>query len=492
MYKISKTHSKQVPTNIAIRKRIIERRRRGVSMIETALVLAIFGIMAATLIRMTNENIEQTRAIAAAQKINEVKIAAESFIRSNLAELSNTAPFPPNAQVLLAGRSNPDQGVPEGSLQAEGFLADSFIDVNGYNQRHAVLIQRGADDRINALISTYNGQIIPDDTLGLISKLIGASGGYTPSNPLPGDNGQVIGVFGGWQTQIDQWGPVETRPSAGRFSVTLQFSGGNLITGHLYRNDIGISEANRMNTSIDMNANSINGLQQITGNPNLTVSSELWVDHDLSVKKNLNVQENINAIGSIIAEESIETKAELVVGTDLEVGEDLVVSDKTNTDSLIVATDAKIQGDIETNLISATNTEINTKAVDNQKNRNFNTEVSLSDLLPNMVFQYTYQISESNNLVYKPVCAGDSQNSRILVQPLTISHRVKPNITFLLKQNDGKVVDIAIHNDETYVDFVESIYIEDFNETFWKVNWTGESVEGSSREAIAQTYCFYG
>ena len=138
--------------------------------------------------------------------------------------------------------------------------------MNGYNQRHAVLIQRGDDDRINALISTYNGQIIPDDTLGFISKLIGASGGYTPSNPLPGDNGQVIGVFGGWQTQIDQWGPEETRPSAGRFSATLQFSNGNLITGHLYRNDIGISEANRMNTSIDMNANSINGVQQIRGN----------------------------------------------------------------------------------------------------------------------------------------------------------------------------------------------------------------------------------
>ena len=492
MYKISKTHSKQVPFIIAVRKQIVERRRRGVSLIETALVLAIFGIMAATLIRMTNENIEHTRAITAAQKINEVKIAAESFIRANLVELSDSAPFPPNAQVLLAGRSSPDQVVPEGSLQAEGFLADSFIDVNGYNQRHAVLIQRGADDRINALISTYNGQIIPDDTLGLISKLIGASGGYTPSNPLPGDNGQVIGVFGGWQTQIDQWGPVETRPSVGRFSATLQFSSGNLITGHLYRNDIGISEANRMNTSIDMNANSINGVQQITGNPNLTVSSELWVEHDLSVKKNLNVQENINSSGSIIADESIETKAGLVVGTDLQVGDDLVVSGEVNSDSLNVATNANIQGDVETNLISATNTEINSKAVDRQNNRNFNTDVSLSDLLPNMVFQYTYQVSESNNLVYKPVCAGGSQNSRILVQPLTISHRIEPNITFLLKQYEGKVVDVEIHKDETYVDFVGSIYTEDLNETFWKVYWTGEPVEGSNREAVAQTYCFYG
>ena len=224
----------------------------------------------------------------------------------------------------------------------------------------------------------------------------------------------------------------------------------------------------------------------------MTVSSELWVEHDLNVKKNLNVQENINSTGSIIAEENIETKAGLIVGTDIEVGEDLVVSDETNTDSLNVATNANIQGDVETNLISATNTEINTKVADNQNNRHFNTDVSLSDLLPNMVFQYTYQISEFNNLVYKPVCAGGLQNSRILVQPLTISHRVKPNITFLLKQYEGKVVDIEIHKDETYVDFVESIHTEDFNDTFWKVYWTGESVEGSRREAVAQTYCFYG
>ena len=139
-------------------------------------------------------------------------------------------------------------------------------------------------------------------------------------------------------------------------------------------------------------------VQQITGNPNLTVSSELWVEHDLSVKKNLNVQENINSSGSIIADESIETKAGLVVGTDLQVGNDLVVSGEVNSDSLNVATNANIQGDVETNLISATNTEINTKAVDRQNNRNFNTDVSLSDLLPNMVFQYTYQVSESNTL----------------------------------------------------------------------------------------------
>ena len=492
MHKFLNTQSKQTPTIMAARKNIIQRRRRGVSLIETALVLAIFGIMAATLIRMSNENIEQTRAIAAAQKINEVKIAAESFIQSNFVELTNSAPFPPDAEVLLAGRSSTDQIAPEGSLQAEGFLADTFIDVNGYNQRHAVLIQRDTDNRINALITTYDGQIIPDDTLGLISKLIGASGGYTPSNPLPGDNGRILGVFGGWQTQIDQWGPVATRPSAGRFSVALHFTSGNLITGHLYRNDIGIRDANRMNTSIDMNANSINNVQQITGNPNLTVSSELWVDHDLNVKKNLNVQEHINSTGSIVADQSIETKAGLVVGTNVQVGDNLVVNGETNTESLNVAMNADIQGDVFTNLISATNTEINSKAIDNQLNRNFNTEVSLSDLLPNMVFQYTYRVSESKNLVYKPVCAGGPQNSRILVQPLTISHRVEPNISLLLKQYDGNLIDVEIHKDETYVDFVDTIYTEDVNETFWQVFWTGDSADGINREAVAQTYCFYG
>ena len=54
------------------------------------------------------------------------------------------------------------------------------------------------------------------------------------------------------------------------------------------------------------------------------------------------------------------------------------------------------------------------------------------------------------------------------------------------------MVDVEIHKDETYVDFVGSIYTEDLNETYWKVYWTGEPVEGSNREAVAQTYCFYG
>ncbi len=492
MHKTYEVYSNKFSTNNGIRLKFHNRRHRGVSLIETALVLAIFAIVTTSLIRLTNENVEQTRIVAAAQKINEVKLAAEAFIRSNIAELSNSAPFPPGAQVIIAGRSSPNQDVPDDSLQAENFLADSFIDLNSYNQRHALLIQRTTNDRINALVTTYDGQTIPDDTLGSIARLLGASGGYIPTNPLPGENGQVLGVFGGWRTQTSDWGPTETRPSAGTFSTTLQFSAGNLITGHLYRNNIGITEANRMNTAIDLNSNAINNVQQITGSPDLNVNSNLWAEHDLNVKKNLVVQENVNTSGKIVAEDSIETKADLVVGADVLVGENLTVNDEITAESLNVAMNANIEGEVTTNLITATQTEINSKAVDSQNSRVFNSDVSLSDLLPNMVFQYSYRVSEFNNLVYKPVCKGGSQNSRIFVQPVSLSLMLDPDFQFSVVRHNGEIVDIKLVSKSTYIDNVGSISTEDFNETFWKVTWVGKSSEGSNQEAIAKTYCFYG
>ena len=488
----SEFQSNKFPTSNTIRNKFHNRRRRGVSLIETALVLAIFAIVATSLIRLSNENVEQTRIVAAAQKMNEVKLGAEAFIQSNIAELTDSAPLAPDAQVIIAGRTASNQGVPDGSLQEENFLADSFIDLNSYNQRHALLIQRTANNRLNALITTYNGQVIPDDTLGSIAKLLGASGGYTPTNPLPGDNGQVLGVFGGWRTQTTDWGPAETRPSAGTFTTTLQFSAGNLITGHLYRNNIGITEANRMNTAIDMNSNAINNVQQISGSPDLVVNSNLWVEHDLDVKKNLIVQENVNSSGKIVAEDSIETKADLVVGTDVLVGEDLTVSDSITSESLNVTVDANVEGTVTTNLIAATQTEINSKAIDHNNNRVFNSDVTVSDLLPNMVFQYSYRVSESNNLVYKPVCTGGSQNSRIFVQPVSLSLKFEPDFRFSVVRRNGNIIDIKLISDSTYIDNVGSISTVDFNETFWKVIWFGESRAGINREAIAQTYCFYG
>ncbi|WP_264820730.1 shufflon system plasmid conjugative transfer pilus tip adhesin PilV, partial [Acetobacter pomorum] len=120
-------------------------------------------------------------------------------------------------------------------------------------------------------------------------KLSAAGGGYfnsaTPNRP----SGTVSGVDGGWSYPVDNLGGDYGTPQPGHIAASGQLTINGGLADFLYRNDIGIHEANTMHTNIDMTGNrldstgEINGRNPSTGaNSNVAVGSKLighnWTD----------------------------------------------------------------------------------------------------------------------------------------------------------------------------------------------------------------------
>jgi hypothetical protein len=277
----------------------------------------------------------------------------------------------------------------------------------------------------------------------------------------------------------------------------MAFEDGSLLADYLYRNDIGIPEANRMNTDIDMNSNEINNVSRISGDPNIrldtdvTIGQDLWALRDVNADGDVNADFDVTAGRNVIAGNSVAAVNDIAAGRNLSAGNNLTVGNLTTTNSLQVDTNANINGTTTTGLIDADNMNIDSVLQPATSGRSFNTAgLTLSDLLPKMVPQYSYQVTETNSRVYKPTCRGGYANARIMIYPKTISRRVVPNMVFDYTRSNGYVTNVYQRSDSR-VDIAESMYAVNYDADEWQVVWSGESNPNVQRVAIAQTFCFY-
>src|SRR3546814_20755087 len=84
---------------------------------------------------------------------------------------------------------------------------------------------------LEALVTTYGGEDIPDREAGRIAGLIGAAGGFMMQNPPSGMAGQVAGAYGGWRVPASSWSASAQTPSVGRVMSTLAFVGADGDSG---------------------------------------------------------------------------------------------------------------------------------------------------------------------------------------------------------------------------------------------------------------------
>lgn len=492
-------------------------RERGLTLIETALALAIMALIVASLSMMMAENADQVRARATADKITEVHEAAKGYIKANYAALLAAASSGP--VTIPSGRPTAGSPVPTGpaglpSLQGGGYLNSTYVDSNGYGQRHYLVVRKlaGSPTGLEAMVSTQGGRPISDIQLGRIANFVGSAGGYVPATPVnAADAGQVVGSYGGWRTPISGWGSTAA-PTAGRLQATFAFDDGTLLADYLYRNDIGIPEANRMNTHIDMNGNDLDRVKGITSdgaalNVTRLLPDGTSSDVDLAVKgnvratidmfaRNMNATGNVDAGGDVTAAGNVTaTNGDVSAGRDVKAARDVHADRNVSASDSVMATndvtagrDGKIGRNLDvvgkttTGDLKATQLNIDSIVYNdspNGNNRGLTTAagVRLGDLLPRTVPQYSYRITEAvANVVTKPLCGGDFSKARIMVFRQVDSARASPNLTAT----------------PAYVDVFDSVYAED-NGTTWTVKWEGlPAVPGTARQALAQTLCFYG
>jgi type II secretory pathway pseudopilin PulG len=231
-----------------------KRKQRGLTLVETAMVLGVIAISMAGLSKMMADNARSTRVKASAERIIEVTGAVERYVNANYTQLTTLATAG-NPIVIPVGKECPTCAVPGGpgglnSIQGAGFLNNTFVDRNSADQRHAVLIREPVAGELEVLITTWGGNEFPDQDLGNISGLVGSGGGAVYANNPNAPSNQVAGSYGGWSTNVANWTATwngnAVGPSQGRVAVALGFSnnGGNM-NDYLNRFDTGDPEANK-------------------------------------------------------------------------------------------------------------------------------------------------------------------------------------------------------------------------------------------------------
>jgi type II secretory pathway pseudopilin PulG len=541
-----------------LNKRFRAARRRGMSLLETAMVIAVVSLLLVFLVGQTQNENDRIRAKNVASKLATISDAAKSYMTSHYAELLAGS----GVQVIKAGRTSATGAVPAGSLQALGLLPSGFIDANSYQQHTALLVRKVNSTTIEGMLTTYGGQAIPDRMLGKMASVLGPEGGYVPAAyQVSADSGMVLGVAGGWRADPADWGAAATRPSTGTIQMTMAFKDGTPLKDFLYRNDVGDPEANTMNTAIHMNANTIDTIGSLsgqndattgsktvvvggTGDPNsLRASIDVWADRNVQATNNVvagndvRATNNVRAIGvtdaanqltggNVIASNEVravgskDADGNVVDGGNVRAGKDVIAKGDVSADGNVTGSDVIAQdtlmgdqlevdtsGTVGKNLtvgnkLSSAMLDVNAVVYDSTKSRIGNNgkafsngdKLTLGDYLPRMVPQYSYLVRDGQN-VYKPTCRGGYSRARVMVYKQTDSVRTangSVNVP-VVTNSDGYVTDIK--DNKTYVLLASGITATDNgnggNPT-WTINWVGDNANPSAtRQALAQTFCFY-
>jgi hypothetical protein len=505
--------------NTNFRTKLLASRRRGAALMETVAALAIAAVLAVVYINMQQGESDRIVAKNIADRMKTVGEAAQGYLSANYSTLLATAPSS-GALVIKVGRTTSGGAVPTGSLQDKGFLSSGFVDSNAFQQNTALLVRKINSTTLDAMLTTYGGREIPDRMLGSTAKLVGEAGGFVPKTyPLAADNGDVLGTNGGWRTDASQWGPAATRPDTGTLQMTMNFEDGSLLKDFLYRNDVGNPEANRMNTHIDMNKNSLKNAGMISGvddpktgdvtviigdetAPNsLRATRDIWADRnviandDVRAGNDVKADNDVTAGRNVVAQETVAGKNvmasnDVTAGNDIRAGRDLI-ADR----NLEVAVNANVKGDLTAGRINIDAKVFGTD-VEGGAARNFaTTGVTLGDLLPRSVAQYSYIVNDAGN-VPKPTCRGGYGNARVMVYKQVDSTKTRANVPLnVVNQTQSGITFVGSVNVDTanaWVQTASGIVATD-NGLTWTINWVGDPrADNTARQAVAQTFCYYG
>ncbi|ANY85495.1 hypothetical protein BB934_45585 (plasmid) [Microvirga ossetica] len=285
------------------------RRQRGLSLIETAAVLGVASALLAHFATVQGDSAETMKAKAMAERLIEVQYGAASYIRANNATLLANLTTSPTV-IPATGTGTFVGGLK--SLQGAGVLPPSFVDKNGYNQGHVLIVRKVSSpsgDKIEGIVTTAQPMgggwsstgTMNDRVLAKAAQFVGASGGYVPAKPLNSDDaGHIVGMGGGWRSKAADWGTSGAAPRAGVSLVaTLAYMEGTAMADYLYRTDIGVPEANRMHTQIDMNNNNIKDAKDVTAKG--TISA----DGNIASKKDVTAGGNVTADGYLATDQSV-------------------------------------------------------------------------------------------------------------------------------------------------------------------------------------------
>jgi len=398
-------------------------RQRGLSLIESAAVLGVASIAMGMLANQMADNSEVLKAKAAAEKMVTVHAAAQDYIKARGQELLAATTAGGSPLVVPVGRPDVGAAIPGGpaghstlpSVQGGGFLPPNFVDRNGYNQRHALLVRKVSDggvDRLESVVTTYGGIRIPDRQLPRIAGFVGATGGYVPA---ASGNTEIIGVQGGWRSPLAEWSGISEGPAPGAVVATMAYESGAVLSDYLYRNNVGIPEANRMNTALDMGANDVSNARNVTASGRVTggavvagaapaslpAGTKVYTDGDM-LGINVWASQDVGAGGNVTAGGNVAAGGNVSAGGYVE---GTRFQDRTNANYYLQPAGASRLGDLDADAIN-----LNALVYDTTRGIAKGDAIRLRDLLPRFVPNNFHLVTAASPYVPIPSCPNGTPN----------------------------------------------------------------------------------
>ncbi|WP_157763097.1 shufflon system plasmid conjugative transfer pilus tip adhesin PilV [Acetobacter persici] len=254
-----------------------DRAEAGYTPLQVSASLIVMAIMAGVLGNEVNIQIKKSKDSAAADQLNEVYVAAQNWVKGNTQNLANLVQDAGGVYQIPAGRAYSDAQIPEVSLQGQGFMPSGFVDTNAYGQHSVMTVWADENNPsgYNMMVYTTGGATIKDVDIGRIGQKLNAAGGGYYSGASPGrPSGTISGVGGGWSYPANELAGDYATPTPGHVAASGQFTISGGLADFLYRNDIGIHEANTMHADIDMTQKNLNAVGRIDNvNPTTGVSN---------------------------------------------------------------------------------------------------------------------------------------------------------------------------------------------------------------------------
>ena len=205
--------------------------RGGASLLETALAVAIMGMVMGSVAVQQSEQAQRDRAYLAADRLKEVQGWVVRFLDVSSSTLVRTLPIGETFSMALLAGGPGESGAP--TLDSLGFVPEGYRDGDSWGHHLALLLRQSSPGSITVMVVQVGGRPMSDKDLGNAMMRVGPVGGGVFTVPPPGIRdaaGSILGTGGGWRLSISDWSAGGIRVENGHAVAKASISVGNLVS----------------------------------------------------------------------------------------------------------------------------------------------------------------------------------------------------------------------------------------------------------------------